>query len=311
MASGFAASWLGTRLRLLRFSNIFSPAADVLSGAALARAALLSRDPAVAPLPSPTDARLALAAIASVSIYHAGMVFNDVADRREDVATRPDRPIPSGSVPVAEAVLMGTFFTILSLSLAWVAGTVLIAFPLAAVVLVYDFVTKRGSAAGPLFLGLARALNVLAGAAAVDATWLRATLQNLQFTPVHAVAAGYGLAICGLSIFAIQEDRPFSRMRSTVAAVLALAGIGIAFQPLPDGALALAWIPLVEPLSVIFGPARSWNSARVGMLVGAGLRSTLLFHALAAYSVGVPAVAGFCGFGYLAARAMARVIPPN
>jgi 4-hydroxybenzoate polyprenyltransferase len=44
--------------------------------------------------------------LASGCLYLAGIVFNDVFDRKVDARERPTRPIPSGVVPLGVAALI-------------------------------------------------------------------------------------------------------------------------------------------------------------------------------------------------------------
>ncbi len=112
---------------------------------------------------------LGLGLAAAALFIMAGMALNDVADKDVDARERPSRPIPSG------AIGLGTAW-ILSLTM-MAAGLVLLglANPLSAVMGValclaifsYNFVLK-GSALGPVAMGLCRLLNVLTG---ITLTW--------------------------------------------------------------------------------------------------------------------------------------------
>src|SRR5437660_11881551 len=81
--------------RLVRLPNLPTAVADVTL-AALAVGALPARWPA-----------FALLLLSSACLYMGGMVFNDYFDADEDRRDRPDRPIPSGRVSLAEARLLG------------------------------------------------------------------------------------------------------------------------------------------------------------------------------------------------------------
>ena len=87
------SSAAGPWLRLVRAGTLFSPAADVLACACLAG--------------SPWSMDVARGAAASVLVYAAGMVLNDHADRREDAAHRPERPIPRGEIGPGAALAVG------------------------------------------------------------------------------------------------------------------------------------------------------------------------------------------------------------
>ncbi len=62
-------------LRLLRIGTLFSPAADVTASRAI--------------LGLPCDGTAIRAVLASVCLYAAGLVCNDVAERRLDPTVRP------------------------------------------------------------------------------------------------------------------------------------------------------------------------------------------------------------------------------
>jgi hypothetical protein len=201
---------------------------------------------------------------------------------------------------------------------------------LAATVLLYDFGTRRGSFAGPLLLGLARGVNVLAGYAAAGGADAF-SVQTGGGLPVEVltIAGGYGAAIAGLSLFALAEDQPWSRARAVIAALTSIAGLFAAYAAAAAwksasasfGAIeprsaclfasSLFWIPLVEPASIVLGPSRPWTPDRVGQVVGAGLRAIFVFHALILLLAGAPLGAAFCGAGYAAARVLSRWIPPT
>src|SRR6187402_3064887 len=90
---------LRTWLQLFRAPNLFTVPGDPLAGYVLA--AYGAFEPAVW-----------LAVGASICLYAAGLLDNDLADLREDRAERPQRPLPSGAanprtVALAAAVLTG------------------------------------------------------------------------------------------------------------------------------------------------------------------------------------------------------------
>jgi 4-hydroxybenzoate polyprenyltransferase len=298
------------RLRLLRFSNFGSPICDVLTGFAAAIAAGAKFD----------AWKLLLASLASACVYHSGMIWNDVADRREDAATRPHRPIPSGGVSLREAVTWGLLTWTAAIVLSILAGNWRIMAPLAIVVLAYDLAIPRGNSMGPVFLGVARGLNLLGGYAAAGGKLPFLDDALTENTKIVYAAAGYAASIAGLSFFALGEDRPWSAARAAGAQILAFAGLAAAFlfltsiaqdEPNSPLAAALCWIPWIEPLSIILGPPRPWTPDRVGQVVGAGLRGTFVFNALACVILAMPQFAVFCGIGYVAARVLARWIPPT
>ncbi|MEV0636744.1 SCO3242 family prenyltransferase [Streptomyces sp. NPDC050619] len=138
---------------LLRLPALFTVPGDVLAGAA-----------ATATQP---NHRTLLAIGSSLCLYEAGMALNDWADRAEDAAERPHRPLPSGRIRPSAALAAACAFTGAGLSLAACAGrpALAVAVPLAATVWAYDLALKR-TPAGPLAMATARGLDLLLGAAA-------------------------------------------------------------------------------------------------------------------------------------------------
>ncbi|MFC7987932.1 SCO3242 family prenyltransferase [Streptomyces pilosus] len=151
--SGRGAAWA----ELLRLPALFTVPGDALAGAAAA---------GVRPGP-----RTLLAIGSSLSLYAAGMALNDWADRAEDAAERPHRPIPSGRVRPAAALTAAGALTGAGLALAAGAGrpALAVATPLAATVWAYDLRLKH-SPAGPVAMATARGLDLLLGAAAGGGT---------------------------------------------------------------------------------------------------------------------------------------------
>jgi len=215
-------------LRLCRIGTWFSPAADVLASSAIAQVAL--------------GADVVRAMFASVLIYGAGMVWNDIADRELDRKQRPERPLPSGDLSMAFALLLGT---------ALLAGGIgLSPCPehhglIAGLVLVYDFLGKRLEWLGALNMGVLRALNLSTGLyLAGDA------LPDEARRAVLVAALCYGIYIVAVTFVGIFEDTPSVRGR-TVATVqsapplAAFAGIAVvqgAFWPAPAiAALPVLW----------------------------------------------------------------------
>ncbi|MEU3979086.1 SCO3242 family prenyltransferase [Streptomyces sp. NPDC026672] len=138
---------------LLRLPALFTVPGDVLAGAA-----------AVSARPGP---RTLLAVGSSLCLYEAGMALNDWADRDEDAAERPHRPLPSGRIHPTAALTAACALTAAGLALAARAGrpALAVATPLAATVWAYDLGLKR-TPAGPVAMAAARGLDLLLGAAA-------------------------------------------------------------------------------------------------------------------------------------------------
>lgn len=270
---------LGT-MRLLRVGTLFSPAADVVASAAIAGL--------------PVDGTLARAAGASVCLYAAGMVWNDVADRRVDAVQRPERPLVRGDVPLAVAVLLGV---------ALLAAGVL-ASPcrghhglIAGLVLAYDFGSKRAPLLGVLLMATLRGLNLGVGLALAPAA------PPAVREALLVAACCYGVYIAAVTMLGIFEDVPNVRGRAVaalqtappLAALFAVAVVQGGPWPAPAVfALPAAWFLRRNTR------LRAWPQAEIRRSMGYLLLGTMLFTG---------ALALAAGRGDLAAAIVAAIAP--
>nr|WBO81404.1 UbiA family prenyltransferase [Streptomyces sp. SBE_14.2] len=158
---------------LLRLPALFTVPGDALAGAATTAV--------------PHNSRTLLAIGSSLCLYEAGMALNDWADREEDAAERPHRPLPSGRVRPAAALTAACALTAGGLALAARAGrpALAVAAPLAATVWAYDLRLKH-TPAGPAAMGAARALDLLLGAAATSGR-IRPALPSAALLATHTL----------------------------------------------------------------------------------------------------------------------------
>jgi len=237
---------LKTLLQLTRFPNVFTAISNVLAAYLLTHFDL-SNWPVVVLLVG-----------SSSLLYLAGMVLNDVFDVAQDTLERPQRPIPSGRVSYNFALVLGASLLFFGMMLGWIASAYtrtltpgLVATLLGGAVLLYDGPLKRTPLA-PLGMGLCRFLNVLLGLS------LAAT-GPLQWHAMHwAVAAGVGIYVVGLTLFARTEAQDSSgRMMLTAGMVVMLAGIGLlSYIPrLATDDLPLFALPRPEVLDTWLWPA--------------------------------------------------------
>ncbi|MEV6397711.1 SCO3242 family prenyltransferase [Streptomyces sp. NPDC051907] len=142
---------------LLRVSALLTVPGDALAGAATTGRT--------------ANRGTAYALGASLCLYEAGMALNDWADRDEDAAERPHRPIPSGRIAPPAALAASAALTAAGLTLAARAGRapLAVATTLAATVWSYDLRLKHTKAAAAT-MAAARALDLLLGATATTAT---------------------------------------------------------------------------------------------------------------------------------------------
>jgi 4-hydroxybenzoate polyprenyltransferase len=138
--------------QLIRLPNVFTAAADSLSGWLLVGGLLVD-----------AGSWLPLV-VASMAIYAAGIALNDVFDLELDRVERPGRPLPSGKVSGTFAVGLAVALLVVGLASASVVSprSALVAGALIACVVSYDAGVRR-SILGPELMGLCRGLNVLLG----------------------------------------------------------------------------------------------------------------------------------------------------
>lgn len=258
-------------LRLCRIGTWFSPAADVLASSAIVGLAL--------------DAVVVRAMFASVLLYGAGMVCNDIADLKIDRQQRPERPLPKGDLSMGFAIAFG---------LALLAGGLWLSpcrshhAMIAALVLVYDFVGKHVPWLGALNMGVLRGLNLATGLALAAATSTGELPPEAQ-RAVLLASLCYGIYIVAVTFVGIFEDTPSVRARtvSTVQAappIVAFAGIAFvqgAFWPAP----AIAAVPVIWFLRRN-ARTREWTQATIRKSMMFLLLGTMLYTALLTFAAG-------------------------
>ena len=293
-------------LQLIRMPTVFTAMADIVLGYVLTHRFIVGPDGWDDP------AKFFGLLASSCCLYLAGMVFNDVFDRKQDAAERPSRPIPSGRVSLVSAVVLGTVLMIAGVAAAatvtrvslQVAGLLVVA------ILAYDCVLKRTPLA-PLAMGLCRALNVMLGASDHE-FW-----KPFFLGPPQTYAAAFlGLYIVGVTLFARTEASTSRRWILGLALLIldaAFGGLAWLVSSWPTGAkvpvvLAMfgvivftlnrrAIAAIVDPM-----PEKVQLTVKVMLLSYVMLDATLVFwkmsesgqlgsaHALATAALVVPAI---------------------
>jgi 4-hydroxybenzoate polyprenyltransferase len=175
--------------------------------------------------------------LASSLLYTSGMVLNDVFDLSVDQRERPMRPLPSGQIAWGWARALGFAFLVGGLAVAvavgyldarpevipWQSGAV--AGVLAACVVGYDSILKK-TFLGPLAMGACRFFNVLLGMSlAPQDAW------GFDATQI-SVAAGIGIYITGVTLFARTEATESKRGVLAFAILIMIAGFAaLAYFP--------------------------------------------------------------------------------
>lgn len=202
-----------------------------------------------------------LLAIASGSLYLAGMAFNDLFDRHDDAKSQPFRPIPSGAIGVRSAWQVAHALMIVGLVIAglvtWLCHSfgswpdaLTVAGLLAIAILLYDGWLKR-TPAGPIGMGLCRFLNV----------WLGLSAGAIDVNLGLHLAATVGLYIVGVTWFSRTEEAT-SRRGQLIGATAVMITAGL---------LALA-IPM--HLTSVLG-AYPYLLTAVGIFVGGPLATAI------------------------------------
>lgn len=228
--------------QLLRIPNVFTAFADI----ALATVVAATIIPGT---PSAFWIAAGLLALASGSLYLAGMVWNDIFDRAEDKLTRPNRPIPSERVRVRTATVVGIALFVLGFAFAALAGLPTIrdssswnheplayAFGIAIAIVIYDGGLKR-TRIGPIGMGSCRFLNVLLGFSAIPDELIDIGLR------IH-LAGVIGIYIVGVTWFARTEEGESNKRQLIAAASIMVFALLLAL-------VLKAKLP-VEPKTFLF-----------------------------------------------------------
>jgi 4-hydroxybenzoate polyprenyltransferase len=215
-------------LQLLRLPTVFTAMADIVLGFVLTHRFLYGPFKPVADQLEPQigwhePGQFVGLLISSCCLYLAGMVFNDVFDRKQDAAERPGRPIPSGRVSVKAATILGTVLMLAGLvSASTVCRVSLeVASLLVIAILGYDAILKK-TMIGPFAMGSCRFLNVMLGASVQPDL-----VPSLFSQPQLAAATGLGIYIVGVTLFARTEATTSSSWHLRFAQLVINLGFAI------------------------------------------------------------------------------------
>ena len=192
-------------LKLIRLPNVITAACNSLAGALCAGVGL-NRWP-----------DLLMLALSSMSIYAAGILWNDLFDLEEDRRERPSRPLTSGEVSVRLAWLISILLTVIGVILAALVSLKVgvLAIILLSVVFSYDRWTKK-NALGPWNMGLCRGLNLALGL----------VVKPVARWGVLAVL-GYSIYIAGVTYISRQETKTGETKGLRQGFILLIAGMAM------------------------------------------------------------------------------------
>jgi 4-hydroxybenzoate polyprenyltransferase len=262
----------------MRPANIITAYADILAG----YAAALTAAPAALPF----------LLLATTGLYGGGVVFNDVFDAGLDAEERPERPIPSGTVSMTAAVVLGAALLLGGILFGWrwspLSGVVAAGITVAA--LLYNRFGKHHSLLGPINMALCRSLNLMLGVTA-----------GSRITGFHWLIAGIPLCyIAGITSLSAGEVRGGTRGAAIISGLWLMAALALFLVLATSQGFRAGWcLPFAAVLLFrIFGPFRrafqSLTATAIRGAVKTGILSLILVNAsLAAvfagpwYGVGV------------------------
>ncbi len=260
-------------LQLMRPANIVTAWADVMVGSTAAYA-LLSAGGAFSL--SPWMATPGWLLLSTSFLYGGGVVLNDVFDAEIDRVERPERPIPSGKVTLAQAGAFGILLLLAGIACAAMYGprSTLIAVLVAALAVTYDALAKDHVVWGPLCMGACRGGNLWLGLSVLPLTghglWL-ALLPIAYIAAITLVSRGEVGGGSRQSLYAA-----LATFSGVILAILALLLLGEApfFPGLPFLGLFAYMIypPLLRAIENPSGPL-------IGKAVKAGVIALIAFDA--------------------------------
>jgi len=257
-----ARAWLS----LLRLPNLFTVPGDVVAGWFLAGGTCA--DPG----------RALLLGGASLCIYSAGLVLNDIADTDIDRRERPGRPIPSGRVSRVADALTTLVLMAGGLGLASAAGmtSLCVAVALVALVVFYDLAAKRVPVLGPIVMGTCRGANVALGAS----TGLGAGAIILPVALSASAEAAYVASVTTIAAREV-EGPPGPILRWLPSAVIA-SGMALVLAFVWEGemwVLAAAALPVVAVLLASLRLRRDMDTQDVPRLIGSMIGALVFLQA--------------------------------
>lgn len=269
----------------MRLPNVFTAMADIFMGFWLTHETL-----------SPVSV-FVLLLISSSCLYTAGMVLNDVFDEEQDRRERPQRPIPSGRIPMKPAKLLSWTLMIGGIAIGVTAAAlsgrlqpVIAAAILAALILFYDLSAKR-TEGGTVVMGACRAFNVVLGMSASLGDW----------DPTFVLpASGIGMYVIGVTWFARREATVSQKNQLIIGFCIILLGMGALYwatnvlpwemrssvlQP-KSKPWILLWIALSTLIGWRFVRAIIWpEPALVQAAVKSGILAIIVLDAVVVFAV--------------------------
>ncbi len=246
-------------IELMRPANLVTAVADILAGMALI--GFFSNEFAYS--------SVLYLCVATLGLYGGGVVFNDVFDAELDAKERPERAIPSGRVPIQNAVILAVVLLITGILFAFLVNPVsgIVACLIALLALIYDKYAKHHSFFGPVTMGLCRSGNLILGMTALPTIWLQWAW--LGMAPLIYIAA-----ITLVSQGEVHGGKPKSLYLAAFCYILVSAfQLIIAFN---NGSLPFTLLFVLQHLHLILKPLFAAMGNPVGALVGKAVKAGVL-----------------------------------
>lgn len=253
-------------LRLTRPANVITAVADVLAGMVISGYFLVQADlwPVL------------LICLSTIGLYSGGIIFNDVFDAELDRVERPERPIPSGLIPLRAAIIFGSFCFAVGILAAGLYQPVsmLIAVAIVLACLTYNKWMKHHFIFGPLNMGICRGLNLLLGMSVLTAGladwWFLALIPVVYIFAITMISRG--------------EVHGGNKNTMVFAALLYLAVISCLFYVAVAQHYFLLILVFIVPFSLmIYRPLltafRNPEGRNIGKAVKAGVIALILLNA--------------------------------
>jgi geranylgeranylglycerol-phosphate geranylgeranyltransferase len=202
---------------------------------------------------------LILGFITGFTLTGSAMAVNDYYDREVDAINEPQRPIPSGAVTPAGALLYWLILSTLGLLVAWLTNYICLVVTVFAwiIILFYSIRGKRTGLFGNLLVSACIALPFIYGGIAVMDSLsvssllfaLMALLSNTGREVTKGIVDVEGDKANGIRTVAVSRG---VRTAAFTAIVLYLSAICISFLPLALGLVSFWYIPFVALTDIGF-----------------------------------------------------------
>lgn len=178
--------------RLARPANLPTAAADILAGVAVA--GVFSSTVQNDFFGSVPGSNILYLVFASIFLYAGGVILNDVFDYKVDMVERPERPIPSGLIPLKTAAVYGGMVLVIGIILAFLVHSLSgwVATALAGFIILYDAIAKKHGVFGPLSMGICRGLNLILGMSVLGTLghWWMAAIPMVYIFAITLISRG-------------------------------------------------------------------------------------------------------------------------